>query len=154
MQHTSDAVRKFFHKMLKFWNLLNGFQSITTANAAEMVKGIENFRKRLFAHTAASVDYANPKWFHINCMLHVINLWVTASLGIMGFEINKIRKPMAFIISSVRIKNIHTDRRVENGFKTDLPPLDCRTRLSSTFEMICSAYWIRRDLKSVIARIP
>lgn len=71
----------------------------------------------------------------------------------LGFKIDEIRKVVGSKILTVKRRDVHIVVSVDTSPKLYLSKMYFRTRWSSSYDMIPSAYQIRGVLKSMIARI-
>ena len=149
--HTGEAAKVFLKEVIGEWNLNRRISSVTTDNAADMVKGIELLRKDLDKETPGM--YASTS-FHTRCVAHVINLAVKECMSDIHSKIDKVRKLLNAIRASIKRRDVFDSVKLEFNMDVGLPELDVETRWSSTFGMLKSAYKARRLLNAVIERVP
>lgn len=149
--HTGEASFGILHDTIKTWELDKMVHSITTDNAADIVRGVEILRSVLYAETYLD-QYRPRRSFHVRCIAHVLNLAVKECMQLVHDKLEKVRRLLSSIRCSVKRRALFNDIKVEMGVRCELPGLDVETRWSSTFDMIRKCFAARRVLTAMVSR--
>ena len=139
--HTGQSIADKIYEILVEFGLENKTISMTTDNASNMVSCAKILESK-FEHT----------FIHYRCVVHILNIIVTAGLNTINAPIKKLRK----LIKTIR-KSAKMLEELENLSKLDnqnflRPVLDCKTRWNSTYNMLNRAVLLKEKIQMLAVK--
>ena len=126
--HTGEAIYQKLIAITNIFSISYKIQSVTTDNAANMVKGVQLFSRQL------NENYGFTP-IHYRCAAHILNIVVQKGNFKKKFTLCKTRQFVKRILDSPLLLNKLKKNQDDSNIALK-PILDCPTRWNSTFEML------------------
>ncbi|KAL0004660.1 hypothetical protein SO802_012221 [Lithocarpus litseifolius] len=143
--HNGVSLFEKVYKLLSMWGIENKIFCVTLDNASSNDVSIDMLRTQLINKKAL---VCNGEFFHLRCCARILNLVVQDGLKEIDIVVQKICESIKYVRGSQgRKKSFYEsvkqmDLDGKKGVKQDVP-----TRWNSTFLMLQSALYYRRDFQ-------
>jgi hypothetical protein len=150
--HSGNIIAQAVFECCQEWKIEDKIMTMTMDNASSNDVAATNLTGRFKARKSAKFI---PKYFHVRCCTHIINLIVNDGIAPLEPLIGKLRETVKYLKKSpLRMKNF---RVVCDSLKVDIEKglcLDVSTRWSSTHRMLDASILYREALDEYAQQDP
>lgn len=138
--HTAERVRMFLLGTLRMCKLCHRLPCVLKDNESGMVRGMEDLPLVLLRMDTK--NYTGISTFHLGCVSQVLNLAVKDFMPFIHERIEKLRRILTIIRSSVKRRDVFAVVEKALGVSSELLSLDYDMERSSTFQMMQKSFRI------------